>query len=399
MSQRPTQAVIFAGGRGVRLGRLTDDKPKPMIEFHGKPFLEYLIEMLRDQGFDRVLLLLGYLPEVIQKHFGDGSRWKLHIDYALSPVTDETGRRLRLAERRLDPVFLLMYCDNYWPMPFDRMWGRFLEFNASALVTVFQDASGERRRNMAVDADDRVIAYDKSRTLSGLNANDIGFMIIKREALNWLPEGNPSFEQSVFPPLIAHRELLAWPTRHRYYSVGSEDRLADTAEFLRRTPTVLVDRDGVLNKRMPRAEYVCDVADWEWLPGSREALRCLHEAGFRVMVITNQPGIARGALTEQTLGEIHEHMKTETRHAGGEITAVYHCPHGWDDGCVCRKPQPGMLLQAQEDFHLDLSRVYFIGDDERDQQAAEAAGCKPARVADGIEFLTFAKRLVAGELP
>ena len=73
--QRPKQAVILAGGRGTRLRPLTDTRPKPMVEFHGKPFLEYLVDMLREQGFARVLLLLGYLPDVIQDYFGDGSRW------------------------------------------------------------------------------------------------------------------------------------------------------------------------------------------------------------------------------------------------------------------------------------------------------------------------------------
>src|SRR3989338_7749822 len=105
---RPTQAVILAGGRGMRLRPLTDARPKPMIEFHGKPFLEYLVELVQAQGFERILLLLGYLPEAIQGYFDDGHRWGLRIEYAVSAVDDDTGRRLKLAESRIDPVFLLM---------------------------------------------------------------------------------------------------------------------------------------------------------------------------------------------------------------------------------------------------------------------------------------------------
>src|SRR5947208_1036557 len=122
---RPTQAVILAGGRGTRLAPLTDTKPKPMIEFHGVPFLEYLIVMLRDQGFSRILLLLGYLPEVITKHFGDGSRWGVSIEYLVSDVEDDTGKRLKLAQDRIDPLSLLLYCDNYWPMDFAALWHHF----------------------------------------------------------------------------------------------------------------------------------------------------------------------------------------------------------------------------------------------------------------------------------
>ncbi len=391
--ERPTQAVILAGGRGARLGPLTATKPKPMIEFHGKPFLQYLVELVRDQGFDRVLLLLGYLPEVIQNYFGDGHKYGVHIDYAVSSVDDETGRRIKLAEKRLDPTFLLMYCDNYWPMAFDSMWDQFARAKASALVTVYQDQRWAARYNMQVDADGTVLVYDKSRMATGLNGNDIGFMIIRKDVVNLIPDDNVSFEQTVFPALVARRELIAWTTQHRYYSVGSADRLADTEEFLARRPTMLVDRDGVLNRRMGRAEYVCSWSDWQWLPGSREALKCLHDAGFRVIVITNQPGIARGALTKGALADIHERMKTEAEEAGGKITAVYHCPHNWDEGCPCRKPKPGMLFQAQRDFYLDLSRTCFIGDDERDREAAHAAGCRSELVADGAEFLEVARRL------
>src|SRR5215210_1822326 len=122
---RPQQAVILAGGRGTRLGSLTDTRPKPMVEICGKPFLEYQVEQLCEQGFERILLLLGYLPEVVRDYFGDGTRWGVKIEYSVTDVDDETGRRLKFAEPLLDPYFLLMYCDNFWPMQIDKMWQRF----------------------------------------------------------------------------------------------------------------------------------------------------------------------------------------------------------------------------------------------------------------------------------
>ena len=93
-------------------------------------------------------------------------------------------------------------------------------------------------------------------------------------------------------------------------------------------------------------------------------------------------GVARGAMTEQDLHDIHHRMVREVQQSGGRVDAIYYCPHDWDAGCACRKPKPGMLFQAQHDFNLDLSRTLFIGDDERDAQAADAAGCPSALVSE-----------------
>ncbi len=395
--QRPTQAVILAGGRGTRLQPLTDTCPKAMLPFHGKPFAEYLVEMLREQGFERVLFLLGYLPEPITRHFGDGSRWGLRIDYSVSPVEDETGRRLWHAKSKLDPVFFFLYCDNYWPMPFERMWSQYAASGASALLTVYRNADGYSRDNVRVDEAGWVTAYDKERAQPNLRGVEIGFSIFRREAVELLPDENVSFERTVYPALVAKRQLQAFVTGHRYYSVSSMERLPVTEQFLARRPAVILDRDGVLNRKPPKAEYVRSWADWEWLSGSLEALRLFKEAGVRVFIVSNQAGIARGAMTDADLRAIHEHMLIEIRQAGGDVAAIYHCPHGWDEGCDCRKPKPGMLHQAQREHHLDLSRTCFIGDDERDGQAADAAGCPWVPLSEGFTLLDAAQELFSGE--
>jgi D-glycero-D-manno-heptose 1,7-bisphosphate phosphatase len=365
-----------------------------MIEFHGKPFLEYLLEMVRDQGFQRVLLLLGYLPEPVQAYFGDGSRFGISIEYSVTDEANDTGRRLKLAAGKLDSKFLLMYCDNYWPMQFEAMWQQYQTSQASALVTVYQNSDGYTRDNLRVDDQGFVVEYDKSRSAPGLSGVDIGFMIFQNSVIESLPEDNISFEASVYPQLVADRQLQAYVTEHRYYSVGSHERLPITEEFLARRPVVLVDRDGVLNRKMPRGRYVRSWDEWEWALGAKEALRLLNQADYRVIIISNQSGIARGVMTEEALTGIHMKMKAEVREAGGEIEAIYYCPHGWDDGCACRKPKPGMLLQAQKEHHLDLSMTYFIGDDERDGQAADAAGCPWIHVTDDSQLLEITRNLL-----
>lgn len=394
--QRPRQAAILAGGRGLRLRPITDTRPKPMIDIHGRPFLEYLVEMLRDQGFERILLLLGYLPEVVREYFGDGRRWGVQISYSVSAVEHETGRRLKLAEPCLDDCFLLLYCDNYWPMQIDRMWQRFVAADVPAMLTIYSNRDGYTRDCARVDEDGYIVQYDKSRSAPNLQGVEIGYALITKAVMQLLPEDNLSFEEVVYPALIQRRQLLAYVTDHRYYSVGSLQRLPLTEAFLARQPAVILDRDGVLNKKPPRAQYVRTWEEFEWLPGALAALRGLKEAGYRVIVISNQAGVGRGAMTERDLLYIHTRMRADVAQAGACIDALYYCPHNWNAGCECRKPKPGMLLQAQREHHLDLSRTLFIGDDERDAQAAEAAGCPSALVTDEVSLYDISRRLING---
>jgi D-glycero-D-manno-heptose 1,7-bisphosphate phosphatase len=387
---------VLAGGRGERLRPLTDTIPKPMIEFHGRPFLEYLIEMLREQGFEEVLLLLGYLPEPIQAYFGDGSRFGIRIEYAVTKPDDLTAARVLDARDRLDPTFLMLYCDNYWPLQMDRLWARYEEAAAPALVTIYRNADGYSRDNVRVDDDGFITEYDRSRTSPGLRGVEIGYAILQRDLLDRLPDGSSQIEEGLYPALAREHRLAAFVTDHRYYSVGSLERLPVTERFLARKPTVFLDRDGVLNRRPPVAGYVRRPDDVEWLPGALDAVRRLTDAGVRLIVISNQAGVARGAMTAADLAAVEESMQADVTAAGGRIDCFIYCPHGWDEDCECRKPRPGMLYQAQRQFDLDLTRTPFIGDDERDGQAADAAGCPFMLVTDDCTLSDLATQLLSG---
>ena len=392
--QRPTQAVILAGGRGTRLRPLTLTRPKPMVQIQGKPFLEYQIEQLRQQGFKRVLLLLGYLPEVVRDYFGNGRRWGIKIEYSVSDVDDETGRRLKLAEPFLDSYFLLLYCDNYWPMAMNKMWQRYTAAGAPAMITVYSNKDGYTRNSVRVEADGFVSIYDKTCSHPDLNGVEISYAILDREIIHRLGDDNVLFETTAYPSLAQCRQLSAFVSDHRYVSVGAHHRLPLTEDFFRRRKTVIVDRDGVLNRKPPRAQYVRSWNEFEWLPGALHALQLLHASGYRIVVVSNQAGIARGAMTETDLAAVHRTMSEEVAEAGGRIEAIYYCPHDWDAGCECRKPSPGMLFQAQRDLNLDLSRTFFVGDDERDAAAADKAGCPFAKISDDRPLIDWVRTLL-----
>jgi D-glycero-D-manno-heptose 1,7-bisphosphate phosphatase len=144
---------------------------------------------------------------------------------------------------------------------------------------------------------------------------------------------------------------------------------------------VLLDRDGVINEDRPRS--VRSVHDFVLLPHVAEAIATLTRHGYLVIVITNQAVVGRGDLALETLEAIHDRMRSLIARAGGRIDAVHVCPHTERDGCACRKPQPGLLLEAQRTYGFDLAETWFVGDALRDIQAAEAAGCRSALVLTG----------------
>jgi D-glycero-D-manno-heptose 1,7-bisphosphate phosphatase len=392
--ERPKQAVILAGGRGTRMRPITNDRPKPMVPILGRPFLEYQIEQLHEQGFERALILLGYLPDVVQSHFGDGREWGMEITYSVTEPDQLTSSRIAAARHLIDPCFLLLYCDNYWPMQMRRLWARFRQAGKPGLITVYSNKDDYSRGSVALDDDGHVRVFDRLRTTPGLRGVELSYAILTDLCLDLLPEQDTLFEEAIYTPLAQQGRLTAYESDHRYYSVGSLQRLPVTESFFRREPAVILDRDGVLNQKPPRAQYVRNWSEWTWCGGSLEALRLLRQAGYRTIIASNQPGIGRKVMDEAALAAVHQRMNAEAEAAGGRIDAIYCCPHGWDDGCDCRKPKPGLLYQAQREHHLDLTRTPFIGDDERDAAAAEAAGCPFYRVTDARSLLDISRELV-----
>jgi D-glycero-D-manno-heptose 1,7-bisphosphate phosphatase len=144
---------------------------------------------------------------------------------------------------------------------------------------------------------------------------------------------------------------------------------------------VILDRDGVINQDSDN--YIKSVDEWVPIPGSIEAIASLSQAGYKVMVVTNQSGLARGYFDEIALANMHSYMCSLVEKAGGSIEAVFYCPHAPDDGCHCRKPLPGMLNQIEEEFNLSVQNTFFVGDTEKDIDVGLTKHCRPILVRTG----------------
>ena len=145
--------------------------------------------------------------------------------------------------------------------------------------------------------------------------------------------------------------------------------------------TAFLDRDGVINRKLPEGDCVKSRQEFEFLPGVFDALRSLKQREFRLIVVTNQRGVALGKLLEADLQEIHREMMAELRQAGAALDAIYYCPHHRNT-CECRKPQLGLFQQAQRDFpDIEFSRSFMIGDSDVDMEAGQRLGCKNVLIA------------------
>jgi D-glycero-D-manno-heptose 1,7-bisphosphate phosphatase len=149
-------------------------------------------------------------------------------------------------------------------------------------------------------------------------------------------------------------------------------------------PAIFIDRDGVINCRRP-GDYVLDWSQFVFLPGIRAALRQVATLGLPMIVISNQAAVGKGLLGPVTLHDITAKMHQALLEDGTPLAAAYYCPHKATEHCLCRKPKPGLLQVAAEDFNIELTRSIFIGDSETDVQAAQAAGSRPILFGLGLQ--------------
>ena len=200
---------------------LTETIPKVMIEVCGKPFLHHQLELVRENGMARVLLLVAHLGEKIEQHFGDGASLGLELSYSYEPAPLGTGGALKHAAGQLEDEFLVLNGDTFLPVDYAAMARDFREHGSAALIVAYDNHEPRTASNLAVAADGRVTAYRK-RDPRGLTHTDAGAIILRREVLDDILPGRAcSLEEEIFPRLIQQGRMRAWVTREPFYDMGT----------------------------------------------------------------------------------------------------------------------------------------------------------------------------------
>lgn len=369
------QAVVLCGGMGTRLKPYTDSMPKPMVLCNGRPFIHYLLEQLSDIGIKRFVLLTGYMGDQIKDYFKDGSQFGWNIDYSHGPVDWDTGKRIWEAKALIDSKFILMYSDNFCPYPVEKLVDLQVKNNSAVTLMVCHKQPG----NIEINLDGVVTKYDNSRG-EDMPYVEVGYMVVdKTKFYDGFSAENISLS-TVLKNLASKSKISGYIQKDQYQSISDPVRWKRAEKYLLPKKIILIDRDGVINQKAPKGEYVTSWKNFSWVPGVREFMKEMSGDGYKFIVVTNQAGIARGMMTLEEVAEIHARMTEELAIEGVEILNIYMCPHHWDECCECRKPKPEMLLAAARDFLFRLDKTCFIGDDVRDMECAEHAG------AHGILF-------------
>lgn len=400
------QAVIMAGGRGTRLSSVLKDIPKPMVNFAGRPLLAHQIENLRSNGITDIILVIGYLGEVIREYFGDGRKFGVNINYFTETEPLGTAGALYYLKEQLTEDFLLVFGDLY----FDINFRRFYDFHKSknARMTLYAHPNSHPCDSdlIVANKDGVITAWSFKNTERPDYYNNLvnaGVYVISPSILGKIPPGRKTdLEKDFIVPSISEGRIYAYRSTEYVKDIGTPERLRKAeADFQsgitgqrnleKKQKCIFLDRDGTVNRHVG---FLQEAEQMVLESSAAEAIRLINESEYLAIIISNQPVIARGECTLEELEHIHERMYALLGQEGAYVDDLYFCPHHPDRGfkgeiielkvhCNCRKPGTGMIERAAQEHNLDLQASWIIGDTTVDIQTGRNAGLKTGLVLTG----------------
>ena len=400
------RAVIMAGGKGTRLAGINADIPKPMFPVCGKPILEYQIESLVRSEIKDITIIVGHLRQTIIDHFGDGSKFGVHISYIEEYEPLGTAGALYYLKEKITEDFILIFGDLILDVDFER----FLDFHKShrAMITLYGHPNSHPYDSdlilVKVNGNVTGIGSKKEeRSYYYHNFVNAGLYCINAKVLETilLPE-KLDLEKKVIAEQIEKGTVYAYRSTEYVKDMGTPDRLIAVSKDVengvlhgrslkKKQKAVFLDRDGTINEYVG---FLTRAEQFRLLPNVAKAIAKINASSYLTIVATNQPVIARGECRYKELEQIHMKMETELGKNGAYLDDIFFCPHHPHKGyegevpelkidCECRKPKIGMLTDAAEKYNIDLRQSWYIGDTTMDIQTGKNAGMKTILVKTG----------------
>lgn len=361
------QAIILAGGFGTRLQSVISDVPKPMAPVLGKPFLSYILDVLDNQGFTKVVLAVGYKKEVIQEYFK--SKYKgLDILYSIEEEPLGTGGCVKQAMSYIDEEYVfILNGDTMFKIDFKEM----SKLNALSIACKKMndfDRYGEVQLNNG-----RIEAFAEKKYVKEGYING-GIYYLPKNIFDTFDLPNRfSMEKDFFEKYIKSLNIQAYLSDSYFIDIGIPEDYAKVQKDFARKKAVFLDRDGIINIDYG---HVYQVENFVFTDFIFDLCRKYQQEGYLLLVVTNQAGIGKGLYKETDFIALSEYMVKQFEEQGILISNVYYCPHTPEDNCTCRKPKPGMFLKAIDEFNLDPLECVAIGDKLSDLEGAYQAGIR-----------------------
>lgn len=385
--------VIIAGGQGTRIASVNSEIPKAMIPVCGKPIIEHELELCKRYGFTDFIFIIGHMGDQISSYFEDGSKWGVNIEYYQETQPLGTAGALGYMKDQLTENFFVFYGDTIVDFDMLAMLKCHQDKNADATLFLHPNDHPYDSDIVELDAESKVTKFDNkphSDDFVSKNIVNAALFIFSPKILTQIEVGVKShIEKNVLPRCleagmnlygyISFEYIKDMGTPERYYAVCDDVKSGKVARLNRsnKRPAIFLDRDGTINKEVNLLKVPEEL---ELIEGSAEAIKLINKSDYLAVIVTNQPVIARNLCSVEELEYIHATLETILGKEGAYVNAIYYCPHHPDKGypeerpeykidCECRKPKTGMFIQAANDWNIDLSHSYMIGDSDRDLQA------------------------------
>ena len=356
------KAVILAGGRGERIRPISDTLPKALVPIEGKPILAHQIDQLERIGVQEVFILTGYLATSVARFCGT-LQTNMKIKCIQTVPSATSAQRILNSKDDIGDEFLLIYCDNF--VLSDSEINSVLQSNSEITFLVQPRDLGNIKLSRNKGA--HYISGERHRDFKAVELGNISVKSSRFLDILQKTQDLPQTLEKLSNDLVCN----AIVSSSQVYSISTLKTYVSTT---RKRKIFLLDRDGILIDKMPHRRYLSNIRDYRPLHENWKSLQEVSKMGVDFIIATNQPGVATGEVSEEFLNEIHVKLVTELLDLGINILAVYTCKHHWNENCNCRKPKPGMLLEAMDQFEIESESTLYIGDEAKDSYAASSAG-------------------------